>query len=61
MSLGSETARHGKDSSVVVTEPEARGQHRRVGVVELHPQRPAVLPDRQGLVEAAVLDPQVVE
>ena len=37
------------------------GQRRRVGVVELDPQRAAVVADGHRLVEPALADPQVVE
>ena len=59
--VGGEAAGDGQDPGVVVPQPEAGRQHGRVGVVELDPQRPAVVPDRDGRVEPAVLHPQVVE
>ena len=61
VALGREPAGHRQDPRVVVTEPEAGGQHRGVGVVELDSERPAELPDGHRFVEAAVLDPEVVQ
>ena len=61
VALGGEVAGDREDPGVVVAEPEAGGQRRRVGVVELDPQRAAVVADRDRLVEPAVRDPQVVE
>ena len=59
--LVGEVARHGQDPGVVVAEPEAGRQRVRVGVVELDPDRPALLADRDGLVEAPVRHPELVE
>ncbi len=53
--------RHGQDPGVVGVGPEADRQHRLVGVVQLHPQRAALVVDGQRLVQPAVLDPQVVQ
>ena len=59
--LVGEVAGHREDPGVVVAEPEAGRQRRRVGVVELDPERAALVADRHRLVEPAVLDPQLVE
>ena len=59
--LVGEVARHGQDPGVVVAEAEAGRQRVGVGVVELDPDRAALLADRDRLVEATVDDPQLVE
>ena len=59
--LVGEVARHRQDAGVVVAEPEAGGERLGVGVVELDPDGAALLADRQGDVEGAVLHAQVVE
>ncbi|CPU66916.1 Uncharacterised protein [Mycobacteroides abscessus] len=61
MALGREVRGDGEDPGVVVPQPEPGRQHARVGVVELHAQRPADVADGDRGVEPAVLDPQVVE
>ena len=61
LALGSQAARDGQDPGVVVTQPEPGGQHRRVGVVQLDPDAAAGVADRKVGVQAAVLDPQVIE
>ena len=55
-----EVHRDGEDPAVVVAEPHAGGQHAGVGVVQLDAQG-AALADRDGEVEPAVLDAQLVE
>jgi hypothetical protein len=59
--LGPEVQRDDHDPAVVAVVPETGRQRRRVAVVELDVQRAAVLADRDGRVEPAVLHPQVVE
>ena len=59
--LVGEVAGHREDARVVVAEPEAGGQRRGVGVVELDAQRAAVGADGDRLVEPTLADPQVVE
>ena len=59
--LVGEVAGDGQDPGVVVTEPEAGRQRVGVGVVELDPDRPALVADRHRLVEAAVGHPHLVE
>ena len=59
--LVGEVAGHREDPGVVVAEPEAGGQRVGVGVVELDPDRAALLTDRHRLVEPTVGDPQLVE
>jgi hypothetical protein len=51
----------GEDAAVVVPAAEAQRQHLRGDVVELHHQGAAVVTDGNGLVESAVLDPEVVK
>ena len=41
--------------------PEARGQHRRVAVVQLDMQRAALRPNGNRLIQPSVLEPQIVE
>ncbi len=61
VALGGQVPGDGEDAVVVVVGGERRRQARRVGVVELDPQRAAVLVDRQRLGEGAVRDPEVLE
>ena len=61
VALVGQVVRDGEDPGVVVAEPEARGQRGGVGVVELDPQRAALVADRDRAVEPAVLHPQLVE
>ena len=61
MALVGEVLGDGEDAGVVVPEPEAGRQHRGVDVVELHPQGSAEVTHRDGLVQAAVGHPQVVQ
>ena len=49
--------RHGEDAGVVVAEPEAGRQHRGIGVVQLDPQGPSRVTDRDRCVQPAVPDP----
>ena len=60
-SLGGQVERDGEDARVVAVDAEAGRQRRQVGVVELDVQRAAVVADRDGRVEPAVLDAQLVE
>jgi hypothetical protein len=46
LAVRGQAARDGQDPGVVVERPEAGRQHRRVGVVQLDPQRPTELADR---------------
>ena len=59
--LGREVERAGEDPGVVLRRAEPGRQHRRVGVVELDPQRPALRRHGDRLVETAVTDAEVVE
>ncbi len=52
---------HRQDPGVVVTEPEAGGERRRVGVVELDPDGATFHTDRHRSVEAPVFHTQFVE
>ena len=52
---------HRQDAGVVVAEPEARGQRRWVGVVELDAEAAPGVTDGDGPVEAPLADAQVVE
>jgi len=54
--LVGEVARHREDPRVVVAEPEARRKRIGVGVVELDPDRAALVADRDRLVEPPVRD-----
>ena len=56
-----ESKRDRQDAGVVRLIAEARRKQLLVGVVQLHPQRAALVVDRQRHVEPAVLDPQIVE
>ena len=58
LALGGEIGRTRQDSRVVGIGPEARGQHRRVAVVQLDMQRPALGADGNRLIEPAVLEPR---
>ena len=51
----------GEDAAVVVPAAEPGGQHLGGDVVQLHHERAAVVAQRDGPVQAAVLDPQVIE
>ena len=59
--FGPVVQRDGQDAGVVVAEPEAGREHRGIAVVELDPERAAVGVHRDGGVQSAVLDAQVVE
>ena len=59
--LGGEVERAGQDAAVVGVGTKSRGEHLRVGVVELDVQRAARVADRHGRVQPPVLDAQVVE
>lgn len=50
-----------EDAGVVVPQAVAARQHAGIRVIELDPHGPAELPDRNGGVEAAVPDPELVE
>ncbi len=52
----------GQDAAVVVPpSAESCGQHFRGDVVHFHPEEAAVFPDGDGVVQAAVFDPEVVQ
>jgi hypothetical protein len=55
VALVGEVACHREDPGVVVAEPEARRERVGVGVVELDPDRAAVVADRDRLVETPLL------
>ena len=59
--LGLQVAGDREDPGVVVPQPVAGGQHAGVRVVELDTERAAEVPDRDGGVEPAVPDPELVE
>ena len=51
----------GEDPGVVVTQAETGGERVRVGVVQLHPEHPALVTDRDRRVQPAVREPQLVQ
>ncbi len=59
--FGGEVSCATQDPGVVAVGAETGGQHRRVGVVELDVQRAALRPNGNRLIEAPVLEPEVVE
>ena len=59
--LEGEVLGDGEDPAVVVAQAEAVGQREQVGVVELHVQRAAAVPDRHRRVQPPLADPQVVQ
>ena len=61
VAFGSEAARDRQYPCVVVTEPEAGWQHLRVGMVQLDPDGPAEVADREVVVQAPVRDPEIVQ
>ena len=59
--LGGEVERASQDARVVGIGAKARGEHLRVGVVELDVQRAAHVTDGDGRVQSPVFDAQVIE
>jgi hypothetical protein len=59
--LVGEVLGHGQDAVVVGVTGERRRERRRVLVVELHPERPALVVHRDGRGQPSVANPQVLE
>jgi hypothetical protein len=61
VTVGSEIAGNCQNAGVVVTEPEARRQDIRIGVVELDVERTARVANRNGRIEPTLHDAEIVE